>query len=193
MFLSAIHEHIELFHGLHGLQSSVEAIRDACVTSLLSGGKVVFCGNGGSASDSQHWAAELVGRFVNNDRRPLAAVSLLTDVSALTSIGNDYGFDDMFERQVLALGKPDDVLVCISTAGNSANVIKATQAGKAMGMVTVGFLGRDGGKLAREVDLALVVSANSTARIQEAHIFLGHCLCAMMEKELGVPWQGIMR
>lgn len=185
MFISAIHEHIDVFNGLYGLQPSIESARDWCVASLRNGGKIVFCGNGGSAADSHHLAAEFVGRFVN-DRQPLAALSLATDVSALTSIGNDYGFDDVFERQVLALGKSGDVLICISTSGNSPNVIKAAKAGRAMNMFTIGLLGRDGGKLASEVDLAMIVSACNTARIQEAHIFLGHCLCAMVEKELGL-------
>lgn len=185
MYISTINEHMEVFRHLHGLQPSVEAVRDLLVAVLRGGGKVVFCGNGGSAADSHHLAAEFVGRFVE-DRRPLAALSLATDVSALTSIGNDYGFDEIFERQVIALGKRGDVLVCISTSGNSPNVVKAARAAKAIGMATVGLLGRNGGALAGEVDLSLIVPANNTARIQEAHIFLGHCLCAMVEKELGL-------
>jgi D-sedoheptulose 7-phosphate isomerase len=152
--------------------------------ALRSGGKLMFCGNGGSAADSQHLAAELTGRFVN-DRRPLAAIALSTDGSALTCIANDYAFEQVFERQVRGLGRAGDVLVAISTSGNSANVLRAAQAARELGLSVVGLLGRDGGQLKPLCDVAVVVPSDTTARIQEAHIFIGHALCALVEQTLG--------
>jgi D-sedoheptulose 7-phosphate isomerase len=145
----------------------------------------MFCGNGGSAADSQHLAAEFTGRFVR-DRRPLAAIALSTDTSALTSIANDYAFEEIFERQVDALGRPGDCLVGISTSGNSGNVLRAFAAARRHGMTTIGLLGRDGGRLAPLSDVRIVVPSITTARIQEAHIFIGHNLCALVERGLGV-------
>jgi len=147
---------------------------------LRDGGKLMFCGNGGSAADSQHLAAEFTGRFLN-DRRPLAALALSTDSSALTCIANDYAFDQVFERQVRALGRNGDVLVGISTSGNSANVLRAVRAARELGVATIGLLGRDGGQLARLCEMSVVVPSPITARIQEAHIFIGHNWCAMVE------------
>lgn len=145
----------------------------------------MFCGNGGSAGDAQHLAAELVGRLVN-DRRALPGLALSTDSSALTCIANDFGYEEVFARQVEGLGRPGDVLIGISTSGSSPNVVRAVDVAKQHGICTVGFLGRDGGKLGSLVDLALVVPSDETARIQEAHIFLGHVLCALIEQRLGV-------
>lgn len=152
---------------------------------LGGGGKLMFCGNGGSASDAQHLAAELTGRFIK-DRRPLAGLALTTDTSALTSIGNDYSFDDVFSRQVVALGRAGDGLVAISTSGNSRNVLRAVAAAREAGVFTLGLLGRDGGALLRECDAAIVVPSQVTARIQEAHILIGHTLCGLIEHELGI-------
>ena len=152
--------------------------------AVRGGGKLMFCGNGGSAADSQHLASEFTGRFVN-DRRPLAALALSTDSSALTCIANDYAFDQVFERQVRALGRKGDVLVAISTSGKSANVLRAVHAARELGVAVVGFLGRDGGTLKPLCDVALVVPSDTTARIQEAHIFIGHTLCALVEEALG--------
>ena len=152
---------------------------------LRGGGKLMFCGNGGSASDSQHLASELTGRFIN-DRKPLAGLALSTDSSALTCIGNDYSFDDVFSRQVTALGRAGDGLVAISTSGNSRNVLRAVAAAREAGVFTLGLLGRDGGALLRECDAAIVVPHGVTARIQEAHILIGHTLCGLIERELGV-------
>ncbi len=151
--------------------------------ALKGGNKVLFCGNGGSAADSQHLAAELVGRYRRN-RPGLAALALTADTSALTAIGNDFGFDEVFSRQVEALGRPGDVLVAISTSGRSPNVLRAVEAARALGLKTVGLAGRDGGRLAGLVDLALVVPSEDTARIQECHITLGHILCDLVEAEL---------
>lgn len=151
--------------------------------ALRRGNKVMFCGNGGSAADSQHLAAELVGRYRRN-RPGLAALALTVDTSALTAIGNDFGFEEVFSRQVEALGRPGDVLVAISTSGRSPNVLRAVEAARALGLKTVGLTGGDGGPLAGLVDVALVVPSEDTARIQECHITLGHILCDLVEAEL---------
>lgn len=184
LFLQYLDEHRRLFGQLDSLDNSVHAAANRLADGLRSGGKIMFCGNGGSAADSQHLAAELTGRFVE-ERRPLAALALSTDTSALTCIANDYAFDQVFARQVLALGRKGDCLVAISTSGNSANVIAAVKAARGIGMYCLGLLGRDGGHLRALCDTALVVPAHSTARIQEAHILLGHALCGTVEQALG--------
>ena len=143
----------------------------------------MFCGNGGSAADSQHLAAELTGRFIK-DRRPLAAVALSTDTSALTCIGNDYSFDEVFARQVAGLGRKEDLLIGISTSVNSGNVIRAVEEAQKLGMQTLGLLGRDGGKLHGMCTHSIVVPHSVTARIQECHILIGHTLCGLIEQEL---------
>jgi D-sedoheptulose 7-phosphate isomerase len=158
------------------------AVRAVCL-ALESGNKVLLYGNGGSAADAQHIAAELVGRF-QRDRHPLAAIALTTDTSILTSIGNDYGYNQVFERQVRALGRRGDVAIAISTSGNSPNVLLATAAAGEMGLVTVGLTGSDGGKLARLVDHHLNVPHKSTARVQEVHIMIGHLLCELVDHNL---------
>lgn len=173
-----------LFSRMHALQPAVERIAARLAASLQSGGKVMLCGNGGSAADSQHIAAELSGRFVD-DRRPLAGLALSTDSSALTCIGNDYGFDAVFERQVRGLGRAGDSLVLISTSGKSPNLLRAAEAARALGITTLGLLGRDGGPLLALCDDAVIVPSDITARIQEAHIFIGHCWCALIEQALG--------
>ena len=145
----------------------------------------MFCGNGGSAADSQHLAAELTGRFIH-DRRPLAAIALSTDSSALTCIGNDYSFDEVFARQVAGLGRAGDLLIGISTSGNSRNVIRAVEEAKKLGMQTIGLLGRDGGQLRTLCDHSIVVPSAVTARIQECHILIGHTLCGLIEQAMGL-------
>jgi D-sedoheptulose 7-phosphate isomerase len=150
---------------------------------LQSGGKLLFFGNGGSAADAQHLAAEFVGRFVR-ERRALPAVALTTDTSILTAIGNDYGYDQVFVRQVQALGQPNDVAIGISTSGNAPNVIAALKEAAARGLKTVGLAGKDGGALAGCVDLAIIVPSPITARIQECHITIGHLFCELVEEEL---------
>lgn len=185
MLSAHIQSHIELFENLHLLEPEINQVADAMCHALKGGHKLMFCGNGGSAADSQHLAAEFVGRFVK-DRAPLAAMALSTDSSALTCIGNDYGFEQVFERQVLGLGQSGDVLIGISTSGQSPNVIKAVAAAKSKGIYTIGLLGRDGGALKGLANLAIVVPSSNTARIQEAHIFIGHCLCGMIEERLGL-------
>jgi D-sedoheptulose 7-phosphate isomerase len=148
-----------------------------------AGNKLFFFGNGGSASDAQHIAAEFVNRYIM-DRPPLPAIALTTDTSVLTSISNDIAFIDIFSRQIKALGKEGDVAVGISTSGNSANVIKAFEVAREMGMKTIAFTGNDGGILAKLADIALIVSSSSTPRIQETHILVGHLLCEMVEHQL---------
>lgn len=151
--------------------------------SIRKGGKVLLFGNGGSAADAQHIAAELVNRL-NYDRPPIAAIALTTDSSILTSVGNDSSFDELFERQLLALGRAGDVAIAISTSGNSPNALRAVRAAREMGIKTIALTGRDGGKIASMVDVALTVEAHSTQRIQETHITIGHILCELIEEEL---------
>lgn len=155
---------------------------DLCETCLKQGGKIFFFGNGGSASDAQHLATELTVRYVKN-RKALPAIALNTDTSALTAIGNDFGFDDIFSRQIEALCRPNDLVIGITTSGTSPNVIKALQMAKEIGAVCVGLSGRDGGKLPELCDLSLIVPHQETARIQEMHILLGHMLCAALENK----------
>ena len=156
-------------------------------TSLLascmaSGNKIFFFGNGGSAADAQHLAAELINRF-QIERPPLAAIALTTDTSVLTSIGNDYHFDEIFSKQIHALGKKGDIAWGISTSGNSPNVLKAVSAAKKMGLITIGMTGR-AGKLGACADLVLSVESDVTARVQETHIMLGHIVCDLLERKL---------
>ena len=185
LYLQQLEEHRELFSVMESVAEAVVAAAGLITRCLVQGGKLMFCGNGGSAADSQHLSAEFTGRFVR-DRRPLAAIALSTDTSALTSIANDYAFDEVFERQVEALGRSGDCLVGISTSGNSANVLRAFAAARRLGVTTIGLLGRDGGRLAAMSDVRVVVPSRTTARIQEAHIFIGHNLCTLVERGLGV-------
>jgi D-sedoheptulose 7-phosphate isomerase len=150
------------------------------VSALASGNKVLFVGNGGSAADAQHLAAELMGRF-KVERRPLPALALTTDTSALTAIGNDYGYEEVFRRQVIAWARPGDVLVALSTSGNSPNVIAAAEMARELGAKVVGFTGQSGGQLRAVSDACLCVPSTDTAHIQEAHIALGHILCGLVD------------
>jgi D-sedoheptulose 7-phosphate isomerase len=185
LFLENLEQHNALLATLHALDGQVHQAGVLATQSLQQGGKLLFCGNGGSAADSQHLAAELTGRFIK-DRRPLAAMALSTDTSALTCIGNDYSFDEIFARQVVGLGRKGDVLIGISTSGNSRNVIRAVEEAQNLGMVSIGLLGRDGGQLKSLCDHSIVVPSDVTARIQECHILIGHTLCGMIEQELGL-------
>ena len=167
------------------LAAAFTALVDACVTSIRGGGKLMFFGNGGSAADAQHLATELTIRYMKN-RKAIAAIALTTDSSALTAAGNDLGFNQIFARQIEALGKPGDVAVGISTSGTSANVIAGLKQARALGLVTAGFGGKQGGDLGQVADHLLVVPSDSTARIQEMHILLGQMLCGALEIELGL-------
>ena len=183
---NSLTEHIQAIELVAGdLSVAVVTVGLRLAGVLAEGGTVFWCGNGGSASDSQHLAAELVGRY-RNDRQALRSVALNTDTSILTCVGNDFGFDKVFSRQVEALGRPSDVLVGISTSGNSPNILRAFEAASGLGMVTVGLLGRDGGQALPIVDEAIVIPSDSTARIQECHILIGHILCEIVEEELGL-------
>jgi len=161
----------------------LETLARWCADSLRAGGKILLFGNGGSAADAQHLAAEFVNRF-DRDRPALAAISLATDGSALTSIANDASFEEVFARQIEALGRPGDIAVGITTSGTSPNVLAGLQAARRLGLRSAGFLGRDGGTAGREVDLALIVPGDTTARIQETHILAGHLLCRLVEEML---------
>jgi len=168
----------------------LRALIDATARAIGAGHKFLVCGNGGSAADAQHIAAELVGRYVR-DRRGLPAIALTTDTSILTSVANDYGFDQIFERQVEALCMPGDVLLGISTSGNSPNVKRAlVRAQQIGGVTTAAFLGRDGGVIRPLVDHAIVIPARDTARIQECHMTMGHILCELVENQLAHLFEG---
>ncbi len=184
MFLQLLQAHRSCFEKLPQIAAEVERAAQALIETLQKGRKILVCGNGGSAVDAQHLAAELVGRF-EKERRGLAAVALTTDSSILTSVANDYAFSDVFARQVNALGNPGDALVGISTSGNSDNVGEAFKTAAGRGMTTIGLLGGDGGRLKSLCETAVVVPAGRTARIQEAHIFILHVWAATIENALG--------
>jgi D-sedoheptulose 7-phosphate isomerase len=162
---------------------AVVAAADAVTVSYRRGGKLILFGNGGSAADAQHIAAEFVGRFLI-DRRPLPALALNTNSSAVTAISNDYGYDDSFARQLRAHAQPGDVGWGLSTSGNSPNVVNAVEAAREIGLVTIGFTGGGGGKLAAAVDHAVVVPADATPRIQEGHLMCAHVVCEFVETAL---------
>ncbi len=183
IFQQNLDEHRALFARLGCLSEPVAQAAALMVDALSAGRKLMLCGNGGSAADSQHLAAEFTGRFIN-DRKPLAAMALSTDTSALTCIANDYSFDEVFSRQVLGLGVTGDCLLALSTSGNSKNVLRAVEAARTLSVRVIGILGRDGGKLAALCDVAIIVPSATTARIQEAHIMIGHTLCGMVEESL---------
>ena len=150
---------------------------------LSNGGKLLLMGNGGSAADCQHIAAELIGRF-KKERKAIPALALTVDSSSLTALGNDYGFDSIFSRQVEALATPNDAVVGISTSGNSKNVILALNVARKIGCKTIGFMGNDGGDMKNCVDVGIIVPSNDTARIQEVHITVGHIICEIIEQDL---------
>ena len=179
-FIRHLERHLNAVASLQCKLEPVIATADRIVAALRRGNRILLCGNGGSAADAQHIAAELVGRFVT-ERPGLSAIALTTDTSILTAVGNDYGFNRIFARQVEALAQPGDVLVGISTSGNSENVIAAVSAAARRGCRTIGLLGRDGGRLVALVDQAVVVSADQTAHIQECHIMIGHMWCAHVD------------
>jgi D-sedoheptulose 7-phosphate isomerase len=179
-------EHLQVIAAVPALCS--EPINNAGMQiagSLKKGGTLFWCGNGGSAADSQHLAAELVGRF-KKDRKALRSVALTTDSSILTCVANDYSYEDIFSRQLEALARDGDVLVATSTSGNSENVLRALRVAKCLGVLTIALLGKDGGEAKALADTNIIVPSDSTARIQEAHILIGHILCDLIEHELGL-------
>ncbi len=163
--------------------ATLAAIVERVVAALVAGNKVLFAGNGGSAADAQHLAGELLSRF-NYDRAPAAAIALTTDSSVLTAVGNDYGYERVFERQVLGLGRPGDVLFAISTSGRSPNILRAIAAARSAGLVVIGFTGRSGGDMAAHCDLCLRAPSDSTPLIQQVHITAGHIVCGLVEERL---------
>lgn len=176
--------HIEVVRSVEEqLAEAITASVEMLVDALRNGKKILLMGNGGSAADAQHFAAEMVGRFLM-ERKALPAIALTTDTSILTAVGNDYGFDEIFKRQVEALAEPGDVVFGISTSGKSVNVKRAIEAGKNMGAKTLSLLGCDGGDIASVVDLHLTVPSTETPRIQEAHLVIIHIICDLVEKGL---------
>jgi D-sedoheptulose 7-phosphate isomerase len=171
------------FARLSAQSAAIEQAAGAMIASLAAGNKIMFCGNGGSAADSQHLAAELMGRYLR-DRAPLAALALTVDTSALTAIGNDYGYAEVFARQLRGVGRRGDVLVGLSTSGNSANVIAAIEAAREMGIITLGMTGMNRGRMDDLSDILIKVPATRTNRIQEMHIAVGHMLCGFVEDAL---------
>jgi D-sedoheptulose 7-phosphate isomerase len=184
MFADFLDEHRRCFEKLAGIETEAQSAVAVMTKVLKKGGKVLVCGNGGSAADAQHFVAELVGRF-EHERRALAAVALTTDTSIMTAVANDYDFSRVFARQVEALGKAGDVLVGISTSGMSGNVGEAFRAAGRQGLATIGLLGGDGGRLKSLCDAAVVVPATRTARVQEAHVFILHVWAAAIEAACG--------
>jgi D-sedoheptulose 7-phosphate isomerase len=180
VFAKAIAEHRKVVLDLESRKPVMESIARTMASALLSGGKILWCGNGGSAAESQHFAAEIVGRF-RRERRGLPSIALTTDTSILTAIANDYAFEAVFSRQVEALGASGDVLVGISTSGNSRNVLAALETARSMGLITVAFTGAGGGKMAALADHLFAVDCRDTARIQEAHALAGHMICDWIE------------
>jgi D-sedoheptulose 7-phosphate isomerase len=165
------------------MQNKLEIASKLAVETIKNGNKILLCGNGGSAADAQHIAAELVGRY-KSDRRGLPAIALTTDTSALTSIGNDYGYDRVFDRQVEALANKGDLIIGISTSGNSQNVVNALKQGKKTGCKTLGFSGAGGGAMDELCDINLIVPSNNTPRIQETHILFGHIICQIIDDNM---------
>lgn len=178
-----INEHLSVIKSIseEAFTGQIKAVCELIADALNKGNKVLLFGNGGSASDAQHIAAEFTGRFVKN-RQAYAAIALTTDTSALTAIANDYGFDRIFARQVEALARPGDVLIGISTSGNSPNVLEGFKTGKEAGCKLVGFTGNTGGQMKALCDITLVVNSSTTARIQEAHILIGHIICSAVDE-----------
>lgn len=186
MIIESIKESIEIKNRIladEGLLKRVESVADMCVNALQSDARIWFCGNGGSAADAQHLAAELSGKF-GFDRKPLPAEALHVNTSYMTAVANDYGYDQVYARMLTACGRKGDVLFAISTSGNSANVLNAIGVAKLNDITTVGFTGETGGRMASLCDVLINVPSSSTPRIQEAHILLGHVICETIEKRM---------
>ncbi len=178
-----INDSVRTLKSLKNVEPQLSRAADLIDQSLRAGNKLLVCGNGGSAADASHFATELVVRFAN-DRRPLPAICLASDSGILTAAANDYGFDEIFARQVAAFAQPGDVLICLTTSGKSKNLIRALEEAKARKLKTIAFLGRDGGSTVGIADLDLLVKSDSTARVQEAHQLLLHVLCEVIESRL---------
>ena len=183
---SHIQEHKNVLNSFNDeMIEKIEDISNILVKALSSGNTIFWCGNGGSAGDSQHLAAELIGRF-KDDRKPLKSIALTTDTSAITCISNDYSYDKIFERQIEGLGVEGDILVGISTSGNSENIINAIKKCKTIGVKSICLLGKNGGKVRSLADHSIIIDSNSTARIQEMHIMVGQIFCDLIEHGLSL-------
>ena len=180
IIVNSFQEHKEVLERLILESKNIKKIINVCEKVLETKNKFMFCGNGGSAADSQHLAAEFTGRF-RKKVQPLPAIALTTDTSALTAIGNDFSFEEVFSRQVLALGKSGDLIFAISTSGNSKNVIKAVNTAKEIGIHTVALVGHSGGELSKITNISVIVDSSFTARIQEMHILIGHIICEALD------------
>jgi len=176
-------EHLEVVKALPDLAECVSKAVDMIISSLAAGGQLLVAGNGGSAADAQHIVAELTGRFLR-DRRPLRALALHANTSALTAVGNDYGFEHVFARELSAHARPGDVLLAISTSGSSENVIRAIEVARQNRVVVIGLTGESGGRMRTACDLCLCIPSRSTPRIQEMHILIGHTICEFLEERL---------
>jgi D-sedoheptulose 7-phosphate isomerase len=181
--LEAASRVVESLRGDHEIHAQLFEMADLCTTALCAQGKILIAGNGGSAADAQHWAGELVSRFAY-DRPGLPALALTTDTSVITAIGNDYGYDYVFARQVEALGNVGDIFIGISTSGRSKNIIRALDTARGRGLVTLGFTGAGGGDMLRLCDVCVRIPSQHTPHIQEGHEILGHILCAMIERSM---------
>lgn len=182
-FEKSLDDSVAMLESLRAMSDKVRVCAESCLAALNAGGKLLICGNGGSAAQAQHLTGELVGRY-KKDRRPLAAITLGTDAAVLTCIGNDYRFEEIFSRQLRALGRPGDVLIEFTTSGQSPDMLEALRAAREIGMKSIAFLGGDGGPALPLCDNALIVSHHDTARIQEGHQFLIHCLMDLIEAGL---------
>lgn len=178
-----IEDHFDVIGSLNSISNKIEEVSLKVIETLKNNGTIFWCGNGGSASDSQHLAAELIGRF-EKDRAPLKSISLNTDTSVITALSNDYSYDLIFQRQLEALGNSKDLLIVISTSGNSKNIINVLKEAKKKQIFTIALLGKDGGEAQKFSSLSIVVPSNSTARIQEMHILIGHIICSCVEKNM---------
>ena len=176
-------EHLEVAQSLPGLAALVSDAVDLIHASLVGGGQLLIAGNGGSAADAQHIAAELTGRFLR-ERRPFPAIALHANASALTAVGNDYGFEQVFARELAAHARPGDVLLAISTSGNSPNILRAIEAARESRVAVIGLTGESGGEMRPACDLCVCVPSRTTARIQEMHITIGHAICELLDKRL---------
>lgn len=175
-----IDQHLQVVEQLKSLSDSIHQVAQLILNAFKQGNKLLLCGNGGSAADAQHIAAEFTGRY-QKEREPLPALALHTNISAITATGNDYSYDQIYEREVKAHGKKGDILIAISTSGQSKNILLAVQAAKERNLTTIGFTGQKGGKLKELCDLSLCVPSDFTPRIQESHILIGHILCELVE------------
>lgn len=182
-YKNILKDHINLFENFLVFEDQVNDIANSIYKSFINKGKLILCGNGGSAADSQHIAAEFVGRF-EIERGPLPAIALTTDTSVITCLSNDYNYNDVFSRQIKTLGKKDDCLLAISTSGNSKNVLNAVKVANKLSIRTIGILGNDGGDIKKFCKYNLIVNSKSTARIQEAHIFLLHAVCGIIDRKI---------